>query len=75
MNLQTGIIAIQQRATQTDANIAYLNDLFDTHLPPTVQEEGKTEEDVHAQPIMVEDPNNPDESVSKAKKIKASGID
>ncbi|KAI8568305.1 hypothetical protein RHMOL_Rhmol02G0188000 [Rhododendron molle] len=49
---------IQQKAAQTDASITRLNDLFDTRLPPVVQEESETEEDVHAQPIMVEDPNN-----------------
>lgn len=59
MNLQTSITAIQQRAAQTDANITRLNDLLDTRLPPVVQEDGEAEEDVHAQPIMVEDPNNP----------------
>ncbi|KAI8529819.1 hypothetical protein RHMOL_Rhmol11G0003600 [Rhododendron molle] len=59
MNLQASITTIQQRAAQTDANITRLNDLFDTRLPLVVQEESEAEEDVHTQPIMVEDPNNP----------------
>ncbi|KAI8529840.1 hypothetical protein RHMOL_Rhmol11G0005600 [Rhododendron molle] len=59
MNLQTSIATIQQRAAQTDDNITHLNDLFDTRLPPAIQKESEAEEDVHTQPIMVEDLNNP----------------
>ncbi|KAI8535483.1 hypothetical protein RHMOL_Rhmol10G0178000 [Rhododendron molle] len=59
MNLQNSITAMQQRSAQTDANITRLNELFDTRLPPPLEEESKAEEDPHAQPIMIEDPNNP----------------
>ncbi|KAI8524812.1 hypothetical protein RHMOL_Rhmol13G0179000 [Rhododendron molle] len=59
MNLQTSITAIQQRAAQTNANITRLNELFDTRIPPPLKEESEAEEDPHAQPIMIEDPNNP----------------
>ncbi|KAI8568213.1 hypothetical protein RHMOL_Rhmol02G0180500 [Rhododendron molle] len=59
MNLQNSITAMQQRAAQTDANITRLTELFDTRIPPPLEEESEAEEDPHAQPVMVEDPNNP----------------
>ncbi|KAI8542773.1 hypothetical protein RHMOL_Rhmol08G0165800 [Rhododendron molle] len=58
MNLQTSITAIQQRATQTDANITRPNDLINTHLPPPLEEEGEDDEDDQEQPGMVPDSNH-----------------
>ncbi|KAI8571880.1 hypothetical protein RHMOL_Rhmol01G0154300 [Rhododendron molle] len=115
MNLQTSITAMQQRAAQTDANVTRLNELFDTRIPPPLEEESEAEDDPHVQRVMVEDPNNPgrvivqhnprivhtptgnpagnvlaknlditalvakmaqlEESIAKAEKVKAGGID
>ncbi|KAI8524819.1 hypothetical protein RHMOL_Rhmol13G0179700 [Rhododendron molle] len=92
-----------------------MNELFDTRLPPPLEEESEAEEDPHVQWVMVEDPNNPgrvivqhnprivhapagnptgivpvensditalvakmaklEESIAKAEKVKARGID
>ncbi|KAI8550490.1 hypothetical protein RHMOL_Rhmol06G0111000 [Rhododendron molle] len=54
MNPQNSITVMQQRAAQTDANITRLNELFDTRIPPSLEEESEAEEDVHVQPVMVE---------------------
>ncbi|KAI8550544.1 hypothetical protein RHMOL_Rhmol06G0115600 [Rhododendron molle] len=58
MNLHTSITAIQQRATQTDANITRLNDLINTRLLAPLEEEGEDDEDDQEQPVMVPDPNH-----------------
>ncbi|KAI8559724.1 hypothetical protein RHMOL_Rhmol04G0196300 [Rhododendron molle] len=58
MNLQNSITTKQQKAAQTDTNITHLNDLINTRLPQAPEEEGDDDEDVHEQPIMIEDPNH-----------------
>ncbi|KAI8555291.1 hypothetical protein RHMOL_Rhmol05G0163300 [Rhododendron molle] len=57
-NLQNNIVSMQQRATQTDANITHLNDLIYTCPPPPLEEEGEDNEDDQEQPILVLDPRN-----------------
>ncbi|KAI8560120.1 hypothetical protein RHMOL_Rhmol04G0231200 [Rhododendron molle] len=58
MNLQNSLATMQQRSTQTDANITRLNDLINARLPPPLEEEGEDDEDDQEQPIMVPDPNH-----------------
>ncbi|KAI8560391.1 hypothetical protein RHMOL_Rhmol04G0251900 [Rhododendron molle] len=50
MNLQNSIIAMQQRAAQTDANITCLNELFDTRIPPPLEEENQPKPVVSSPP-------------------------
>ncbi|KAI8550666.1 hypothetical protein RHMOL_Rhmol06G0125300 [Rhododendron molle] len=57
-NCQNSIITTQQRATQTDANINQLNDLVNTRLPSVLEAKGKDDEDVHKEPVFIEDPNH-----------------
>jgi hypothetical protein len=58
MDIQANMAAMQQKAAQTDNNMARLNDLINTRLPPPLEEEDEVDEAHQEQPIFIPDPNH-----------------